>query len=117
MNSNSMMGLLDIIVIGAGCYVLYGCYLLMAKNEIKSGLIISKGVNPDKCKDIEGFKKTMGPKTILFGLLAVISGGIGLYQDYVKPVPAPLYWTFYILFIVVLVWYAISCRSAEKKFF
>ena len=117
MDTNSMMGFLDVIVVLAGAYLLYGWYLLVFQNEIKEGLVISKNTNPKKCKDLEGFKKTMGPKLLVFGLIAVAQGGIGLFNSYVHPLPSFVYWIFYALFFVALIWYVITARKAEKEFF
>ena len=112
-----MMGFLDIIVVGAGAYLLYGYYLLMFRGEIKEGLVVSKATNAKKCKDKEGFKAYMGPRLLALGIAAIISGGLGLYQNYVQPVPPALYWAFYALFFAVLIWFGVSSRKAEKMFF
>ena len=111
------MSLLDIIVLGAGLYMLYGYYLLVAKNEIKEGLLLPKGMDAKKCKDLEGYKKYMGIRILILGIMAVCSGGLGLYQSYVSRVPAVLFWTFYFLFIAVMVWFVVGSKKAEKMFF
>lgn len=117
MNTVSMMGLMDVIVVAAGFYVLYGWYLLTFKDEIKEGLVISKAQDPKKCKDREGFKKYIGPRLLVFGIAAICSGAVGLIQSYVMPIPNAVYWVFYIIFVAVIVWYAISARKADKMFF
>lgn len=116
MDTNTFYGLMDIIVLGCGLYVLYAYYLLMAKNEIKSGVLISQKVNPKKCRDFEGYRKFIGPKVLALGLSAVISGGIGLYQDYVGPVSRYLYMGFFVLFFAIMIWFVVSIRRAEKLF-
>ena len=117
MDTNSMFSLLDIIVVGAGIYILYGWYLLMTKNEIKQGLLISKAQDPKKCKDVEGFKKYIGPRLLVFALFAIVSGGLGLLQTYVVKVPDAVYWTFYVLFLAVVIWFGFASKKAEKMFF
>ena len=117
MNTNSMMGLLDVIVICAGAYLFYGWYLLMFRNEIKEGLVISKASSAKKCKDIEGYKRLMGPKLLIFALVAVGQGAVSLINTYVTPVPAPVFWTVYALFFVVLIWFVMGSRKAEKEYF
>ena len=112
-----MLSFMDIIVLAAGIYLLYGYYLLMFKNEIKSGVIVSKDVNPKKCKDLEGFKKYIGPRLLIFALAAVASGGLGLYQTYVNRVPAVVYWVLYALFFAVIIWFAVATKKAQKEFF
>ena len=94
MTTNTFYGLMDIIILGCGLYIMYAYYLLMAKNEIKTGVLISQKV----------------------GLTAVISGGIGLYQDYVAPVNTYLYVGFFVLFFIVMIWFVVSIRKSEKLF-
>lgn len=117
MDTSSMMGLMDLIVVAAGAYVLYGWYMLAFKGEIKQGLVISKARDPKKIKDLDGFRKYMGPRLLVFGIAAVVSGGLGLFQNYVSPVAAPVYWVFYFIFVAVIIWYAVCSRKADKMFF
>ena len=117
METTSIMGMLDIIMLLAGVYVLYGWYLLQFKGEIKQGLLIPKDMDPGRCKDFEGFRKATSLPVLLTGLVALASGGIGLYQDYVAMLPAVLYWVSFVLFLGVLVWYMIVAKKAMKKYF
>ena len=112
-----MFTLLDFIVVGAGVYILYGWYVLMFKNEIKQGLIVSKAQDPSKCKDVEGFKKYIGPRLLIFGISAILSGGLGLFQAYVTKVPQAVYWVFYFIFLAVVIWFGFASKKAEKMFF
>lgn len=107
---------MDLIVLGCGFYLLYAYYLLVSKNEIKQGVLLPQNQDPKRCKDIDGYKKYIGPKALICGIAAVISGGIGLYQDFVGPVPAILYQVFFVLFLVVIVWFIVGLKQGEKKF-
>lgn len=116
MDTNSMFALMDIIVLGCGAYILYAYYLLMAKNEIKQGVLVPQKTDVKKCRDMEGYKKFIGPKLLLFGISACISGGLGLYQDYVAPVNTYLYFGLFVLFFAVMIWFLVSTKKAEKLF-
>lgn len=116
MDTNSMFALMDIIVLGCGAYILYAYYLLIAKNTIKQGVLVSQKTDPNKCKDFEAYKRFMGPKVLLFGLSACLSGGLGLYQDYVAPINGYLYMAFYVLFFVIMVWFLMATKKAEKLY-
>ena len=117
MSSNSALGFMDIIIIAGSLYMLYGYVMLMFKNEIKRGLIISSQTDPKKCKDLEGYKKYTGPRLLVFGICGILGGAAGLARDYIPSFPAPLYWAAYVLFAAVIVWFAISVKKAEDKFF
>ncbi|MDD2958138.1 MAG: hypothetical protein PHE06_08445 [Lachnospiraceae bacterium] len=116
MDTNSVFGLMDVIVFGCGLYIIYVYYLLMAKNEIKKGVLVPQNTEPKKCKDLEGYKKFMGPRTLIFGIVATLSGGLGLYQDFVGPIDSRLYLAFVVLFIVVIIWFIMAVKKAEKLF-
>ena len=85
MNTNQMFAIMDFIMVGAGLYLLFAWYLLQFKNEIREGVLVQTGM-AKKCKDLEGYKRYIGPKLLIFALCAIASGAIGLYSDYVKPV-------------------------------
>lgn len=116
MDTNTFYGLMDIIILGCGLYILYAYYLLMAKNEIKAGVLISQKVDPKKCRDFEAYRRYISPRVLALGITAVISGGVGLYQDYVAPVSFYLYVGLFVLFFAVMIWFVISIRKAEKLF-
>lgn len=116
MDTNSMFAFMDLLFLLCGLYILYAYYLLAAKNEIKEGVLIPKDLAPKKCKDFEGYKKYIGPKVLIFGIYATAMGGIGLYQDYVKPLPSMIYIPIYVLFFVVMILYLVATKKAEKMF-
>lgn len=116
MNTGTFYGLMDVIVLGCGLYILYAYYLLTVKGEIKQGILISQKTDPKKCKDFNGYQKYMAPKVLILGIAAVISGALGLYQDYVAPVNTYLYMGFFVLFFAVMIWFIVAIRKAEKMF-
>ena len=117
MNTGTAFGLMDVLILASGAYILYAWYLLAFKNEAKEGVIIPKDVNIKKCRDFEAFKRYLAPRTLVFGLAAVASGGIGLYQDYVRPIPSVIYWVLYRVFFAAVVWYILAAKKAMKEYF
>lgn len=116
MDTNSMFAFMDLIFLLCGVYILYAYYLLVAKNEIKEGVLVPKGVSTKKCKDFGGYKKYIGWKVLVFGIYACVMGGVGLYQDYVAPIPTVIYLPLYALFFAVMVLYLVATKKAEKMF-
>ena len=117
MDNTSLMSFLDIIVVLAGVYVLYSWYLLVTKKEIRQGVMIPKDVDPRRCKDIDGFVKYMSPRTLVLGIMALISGGIGIYQDNIRLLNPIIYWTFFVAFLGVLIWFGYGTKKALKDYF
>lgn len=117
MDTTSMFGFMDIIVIFGGLYVLYSYYLLMVKGDMRPGLIIPKDMDPKKCSDPAGFKKAIGTPTLLFGIFTLLTGCVGAYQDYIGALPGPIYWILFGLFFVVVIAYGYINKKATDKYF
>ena len=113
MNTNQMFAIMDFIMVGAGIYLLFTWYLLQFKNEIREGVLIQQGM-AHKCKDIEGYKRYIGPKLLIFALCALASGGLGLYSDYVRPVNTILYLALTVVFFIVLVLFVRYTKKAQE---
>ena len=116
MDTNSIFGLMDFLIIAAGLYIVYSWYLLMYKGEIKEGVLVSQGW-AKKCKDLDGYRKFIGTKLLALAVVAFLSGGVCLYSDYVKPVPASIYLGVTALFFIVLIWFITQTKKAQTQFF
>ena len=116
MDTNSMFSIMDIIVVACGIYIFYAYYLLVVKKEIKQGILISQKTDPKKCRDFENYKQYMSIRLLALGIMAIVSGGLGLYQDYVGKVDSVVYLIVYILFFGSLIRYMAGVRKAEKLY-
>lgn len=116
MDTNQMFSFLDILVLGAGCYLFYAWVRLMRKGELTEGLLTQKG-STKICRDIEGYKKFMGWKLLIFALSAIASGALGMYSDYVSHINGILYMGITVVFLIILIWFTYSMKKAEKMFF
>ena len=78
MNANSMNNLFSLIAL------LFGAYCLYAWNQLKSGkipekfMLLSRDLPPEKCLDQEYYTAYMRPRLLIFGIIIVLSGIIGL---------------------------------------
>ena len=86
------------------------------KGEIKQEVLMSKDIELKKCKDLEGYKAYIAPKMVVFGVSAVIYGGMGLVNSYVTPLPSMLYNVMMFVFLLVLIWFALMARKGTEKF-
>lgn len=113
---DNIWSFLDVIFVGAGAYMLYAWFLLTQKGEIKQEVLMSKDVDLKKCKDLEGYKAYIAPKMIVFGVCAVLYGGMGMVNTYVTPLPGMVYNVVMFLFLLVLIWFALMARKGTEKF-
>ena len=113
---NSIWSVLDVIFVGAGFYVLYGWFVMRTKGEITTTILLNKEVDPKKCRDLEGYKAYISPKMLILGISALIYGTAGLVNTYVTPLPGVAYGIVMVLFLAVLIWFALAARKGVKKF-
>ena len=116
MNTNSIFGIMDFLILGAGLYIFYSWYLLQYKGEIKEGVLVPQGY-AKRCKDLDGFRSFIGPKVLALGIVSLLSGGICLYSDYVKSVSSYIYLGVTALFFIVLIWFITQTKKAQKLYF
>ena len=116
MSPSSIMGLMDGMIVLCGVYVLYLSIAMIRSGQIRENALIPKDLNVKKCRDTAGFIKYMQGKQLLLGACAVISGAIGLAQDYGKMHSPALYLGSIVIFIVCVVWYCVAIKKAVKRF-
>lgn len=116
MNTNSIYALIDVMIVGCGIYIIYLYAMMVKTREIKESILMPKGLEGKKCKDPDGYIRFIGVKQLLFGIIAVISGGIGLAQDLTSAVGLPVYMVMVVVFLGYIVWYCVQIKKAEKLF-
>lgn len=115
MDSGNMFMFMDILVAGCGAYVLYAFYLMKFKGEVKENLLLSQDIKWAKCKDKDGYIAYIAPKLLIMGICTLISGLLGLLNDYTN-----LFGMGYLIitsiFLAVVIWFAVVIKKAVKKF-
>ena len=116
MDTNSMFGFIDIIVVGCGAYGIYSWYMLVKKLEIKKTFLLGSSTMPEDCNDVQGFADFIGTKLLIFSIVMMLFGGISAINDYVQSV-GDVIWVFMALFLAMLAWYCAQLHKANQKFF
>lgn len=108
--------LISIFVLGCGLYCLYAAYMMKKDGTINKTILLGKDVNVNKCRDKEAYIKAVMPKVIGLGIAAILSGGADLINLYVVSLGVATY-VLMVIFILVLIWYAVGTAQAAKKYF
>lgn len=116
MNTGSMFGFIDMVVLGCGLYGIYSWYLLLYKKEIKKMFLLGGDYQPEGCSDIDGFAKAMGTKLLIVSIAMILFSGLSMYNDNVASVGV-FYWIALVLFLVLLTWYSAMLRKYNKQYF
>lgn len=113
---DNIWSIMDFLFAGAGIYALYAYFLLKTKGEITTSILMNKDVDIRKCKDIEGYKRFVMPKILIFGIACLIYGAVGLFNSYVSPVPLPVYLGAMGVFFIILIWYAFQTKKGVQLY-
>jgi len=111
-----MWSLMDIIFLGVGGYLIYAWYLMQTTGEIKKNLLMDEKVELRRCKDLEGYKRFIGPKMLIFGVICLLHGALGLVNTYVVLLPSAVYIANMVIFLIALVWYAMQTKKGLRLF-
>lgn len=112
---DSMFSLMDLIILGAGAYVIYCYYLLKFKGEIKEGLLLPKGTNVKKCTDKAAYINEVANKVLIYGIVVLICGVFGVVET-----QTGLLGMWYLLviavFLVFTFWFAYIVKKSGEKY-
>ncbi|MEG0108818.1 MAG: hypothetical protein RR705_08210 [Lachnospiraceae bacterium] len=109
-------GLFGVLALACGLYCLYAGFSMKKTGEINQTVLLSKDVNPKKCKDKELYMKCVIPKVFVLGATVSAYGIISLIDAYVVRLGL-LVIVFLIVVLMVLIWYGITTSKASKKYF
>lgn len=111
----STFGFMDIIIIVSGAYLVYVAIQMKRTGEITSSAIIGKGCDVKKAKDPQGFIDYMYMKSIIMGVLVIISGAVDYMNDVYWNIP---YFGLAVcgIFLVILLVYCKISMNAQKKY-
>jgi threonine/homoserine/homoserine lactone efflux protein len=105
-----------VIIAAGGLYIIYLTYMMMKSGQLKENALLPKGTDIGKCKDAAGYIRYMGPKQIVFGVMALACGVIGVVHDYTGAVNAYVYLACIAIMVIYLIYYSIQSKKAMKLF-
>jgi threonine/homoserine/homoserine lactone efflux protein len=116
METNSIYTIIDVIIAFGGLYIIYLTYGMMKTGQLKENALLPKGTDIRKCKDAAGYIKYMAPKQIVFGVMALACGAIGIVHDYLGAINSYVYLACILVMVLYLVYYSIQSKKAMKQY-
>ncbi len=116
MGTSSVSGMFDVLITAFGGYILYTWFQMKRTREVRGGMFLPQGIDPEKCLDKEGYINHIGPRLLLIGIVCLLSGLLGLAVDYMGILSETAYFVITLLVLAILIWYGISVRKAVEKF-
>ncbi|HIS30333.1 MAG TPA: hypothetical protein IAB44_02110 [Candidatus Limivivens intestinipullorum] len=111
-----MFVLMDLLITAFGGYILYGWRVMSEKGEVKENILLTKDISMKQCNDKEGFIRFIQPKLLIFGIATIVCGLLGLVND-LTGMLGTVYIAVTVIFVVFVIWFAVTIRSALKKYF
>ena len=116
MDTGSMFGFMDIIVLGCGVYGIYSWYMLVKKQEIKKAFLLGGDSRVEESTDFQGFADCIGSKLLIVSIAMIVFGAVSAVNDYVQSLGAVI-WIALVGFFGILVWYCVQLRKANQMYF
>ncbi len=114
--AQSTNSILDIMVVGAGIYLIWSALMMKLKGIIPKSLI-SKNIDPDKAPDKQGYIEHMFIPCILMGLLMAAGGGVFTLMTYLHiamPEMGPT--VFYLGSMAVVIAFGVYSMNMQKRY-
>lgn len=116
MGVDSMYALVDGLIFVCGLYVIYHYILMVRSGALRKSPILPKEVDVTRCKDVAGFIRFTGTKQLIFGIIAVLGGTVGLIQDFTGKIGIIPYLISVGIFVVYAFWFGMQVKKATQMF-
>lgn len=120
MKDFNIMIIFDLVIAVLGVYLVYSAARMKNNEEVPAAFVPEEEMN--RCEDKSGFSAYMFPRTLLFGLVSIISGILCFFAD-IKVLPLDKksgnIFSIVMLIIFLVVWliFTVCLRRAKEKYF
>ena len=117
MDTNSFDLFFNIITLGCGVYCLYVWFQLRRQGlNMPKCPLVPTDQTPSECLDPEAYVAYMLPKTLVLGIVVLLTSVLGLMTGTVLPYTMWLQLVVILLPLAVLVWFCICFTKARKEY-
>ncbi len=110
---NSFMDIICLLCFG---YMAYQWYSFKIKREIKTGMVLNKDVNINKCKDKEAYIDEVSNYILFVTVIFFVQTIIFMVNNYITPLPGAVVMGALVAFVVVLIWFGIKTKKIYEKY-
>lgn len=115
-NTDSIWGVVGIIVFACGIYAIYSAIKMKTSGDINVSLLLGKDYMYKTCKNKEVYIQKAGPALIIFGLVAAAYGAIDVIHCFVYPMGV-IDMAGMVVFFIVLVWFAAYTSKLRRQYY
>lgn len=105
----------DVIIAILGIYLVYSCFRMNKSGELSTFIIHREEIL--RCKDKKAFIDATFKPTLIFGMVAMLYGGLAFVNDSIAPLGKVFDIGGAIIFLAVLVWFALFMKKEKTKYF
>ena len=110
----NVMLIFDVVIIALGVYMILQALGMKKKGEISSAIVTPEEIM--KCKDKNGFVQYIYGKEVVFGIVIILAGILGIVNEQIFSLGV-LNYVSGGMFLVFFFWFQRSLRIAREKFF
>ncbi|MCR5668480.1 MAG: hypothetical protein K6G05_05450 [Lachnospiraceae bacterium] len=122
MDSSKLMLLFDVIVLMLGFYILFQARAMKINQEVPSLFVSPSEMR--QCRNKKGFILSLYPKANIFGIVDIIFGLEGVYNDGISAMNESMVQLnevvniiVLLIFVAVWIWFSVQLRKAKEEFF
>lgn len=104
------------VSLAAGVYCIYGYLMMVQRREIVKNIMLPKGVDPRKCKDVEAYIRMTAVPLVVLGIVLIVYGAAELINMYVVPLGMAL-GVLIALVLVACIWFGFQTKKANDRYF
>ncbi len=108
-------GIIDIIFLASGIYLIYTAALAKKKGNIAGNVMLGKDMSENDIQDKAGFIGYMYKRVVLAGVMIVIASIVHLVNDYYIR-SAALTWIGILIVLAAIVFYTASYLRGRKRY-
>ncbi len=109
-----MTQIIDLVILFAGIYSLVICLQMKQKQVIHKNVLAPE--EQKKCKDQKGFIATIFLPMLIFSIILIVSGGLGLVLAFLSITNRIVDYGVLLVFLLSFTFFASSLRKAREKF-
>jgi len=122
MTKDNIMLIFDIIVLVLGIYIIYQARFMKGNQEVPSLFVAPEEMK--LCRNKKGFINFFYSKAIIFGVVDVIYGLEGIYNDYITQMNEALPQlndivndVVLVVFLGIWIWFSMQLKKGKREFF
>jgi hypothetical protein len=104
----------DVILLFLGLYIMMTSVRMKKDGQVSTLFVTREELS--RCRDMAGFVTYLYPRAMVFGVVSILFGIQGLYNDLVQAMAGWVNGLMVVLFLAAWGWFSVSLRKGKEKY-